>query len=162
MSKEEILRKAERIGYHYEKTYYGCSQCLLTTIQELFGLESEAAFKAASAFAGGIALMGSVCGALTGGVMALGLKYGRSRNDIGSYESLRSSYAPVQKLYKRFEEEFGTTICYEIQKRFGGPFDLKDPEQYEAFQEATGYHTECAKIVGKTARMVAEIMLEEG
>jgi C_GCAxxG_C_C family probable redox protein len=73
MPKKELLEEAERRAYRYEQEYRVCSQCALLTIQELFGLKADDALKAATGFAGGMGRTGSVCGAFTGGVMALGL-----------------------------------------------------------------------------------------
>ena len=44
------LKKA----FECEKNCYGCSQCVLLAVQDVFGLESEEIFKAATGFAGGI------------------------------------------------------------------------------------------------------------
>lgn len=76
--REKTLAKVQEKAFEYEKNYYGCSQCVLLAVQEAFGLESEETFKAATGFAGGIGFRGSVCGALTGGIIPIGLKYGRN------------------------------------------------------------------------------------
>ena len=55
-----------------QREYHSCSQCTLLTVQEMFGLPGDDALKAATGFAGGIGRTGSVCGAVLGGVMALG------------------------------------------------------------------------------------------
>jgi C_GCAxxG_C_C family probable redox protein len=55
---------------------------VLLVIEELFDLKSDDALKAATAFGGGIGRMGSACGALIGGAMALSLLYGRTYEDM--------------------------------------------------------------------------------
>lgn len=51
---------------------YNCAQAVVTVFAEDAGYDEEAAMRAASYFRGGMQ-MGSVCGAVTGGLMALGL-----------------------------------------------------------------------------------------
>lgn len=51
---------------------YNCAQTVVTVFARDAGYDEEAALKAASYFRGGMQ-MGSVCGAVTGGLMALGL-----------------------------------------------------------------------------------------
>ncbi|MHA2377388.1 MAG: C-GCAxxG-C-C family protein [Candidatus Thorarchaeota archaeon] len=59
-----------------------CSQAIFAAYGEQLGLgkvDFDTCMKIASAFSGGIALTGNVCGALTGALMALGLKYGGAK-----------------------------------------------------------------------------------
>lgn len=166
LTKEEILDQVQKRAYEYETKYHGCSQATLLAIQEVFGLENETLFKAVSGLAGGVGRMQSTCGALLAGGLALGIKYGRELADLEKpqdivAEKLNKSFEPVGKLYKWFEREFGTVICYEIRKSFlGVHLDSKIPWQRDMAQEL-GLYKRCSEIAGKTARRVAELMLEE-
>ena len=51
---------------------YNCCQAVVSIFAERAGYDEQAALKAATVFRGGMQ-MGSVCGAVTGGLMALGL-----------------------------------------------------------------------------------------
>ena len=53
------------------KSHYNCAQAVVTVFAEDLHYDEEAAFKSAAAFGGGMRI-GSVCGAITGGIMALG------------------------------------------------------------------------------------------
>ena len=166
VNKAEFLDRVQKMAYKNEEEYRGCSQATLLAIQEAFGLEDDQLFKAASGLAGGIGLMNSACGALTGGAMALGLKYGRELADLEKFEDkgvekLRASYEPVQRLYKWFEQEFGSVICSEIRKSLHGVYlDTKIPWQKELAEEL-GFHKHCSELVGKAARRVAELLMDE-
>ena len=37
--KEELLEKAYKLGYEYEKVYKGCSQCTVAAVQDLFDIQ---------------------------------------------------------------------------------------------------------------------------
>ena len=159
MSKlDEIV---ERAG-EYEGTYHGCAQCTLKALQDCLGFGSADTFKAATAFSGGIAYMSEECGALTGGLMALGIIFGREKLEptIESEEYVKTLELAA-KLYNRFKEHFGSVKCRDIQKSlFGRSFDLKNPRDREAFVEAGGYE-KCPEVVKVGARLAAEIILEE-
>ena len=59
------------------KSGFNCSQAVLGSYCEQFGLDCEKAYKVATGFGGGMHI-DSVCGAVTGAFMVLGLKYGNT------------------------------------------------------------------------------------
>jgi C_GCAxxG_C_C family probable redox protein len=155
MSKEELKKEASKKAHDYELQYHGCSQSVLLAFQELLGLDDELTFKAASALCAGLG-MGKTCGALAGGVMVLGLVNGRQRIEQG-LEGLIPGLMLAQSLVQRFEQEFGTTVCYDIAGVDWTDFEaamklVNDPEATE----------KCAQLAGRTAEMVAELIGEEG
>ncbi len=152
--KEALVREAERRGYFYDKYTGCCSQATLLTLQELFGLGNELTYKAASGFFGGISRAGLTCGALIGGVMALGLKYGREQP---SPQRTRGEMADAGiRLVRWFEREYGATSCREL---IG--YDLTDERAREEFM-VSAVHEECFKRCGKVAGKAAEIINELG
>lgn len=151
-------------AYNYERQYHGCSQCPLLALQEFLGLEDELTFKAASSLCGGLAFSGNTCGALSAGVMVLGMKYGRANIEEG-LAGLVKGMLPAYRLVKWFEGEFGTTVCREISGLQMDEEILKAmaaaPEAMEAALPAELIE-KCSQIVGKTAEKVAELISEEG
>ena len=76
--REELLGKAYELGFEYEKTYKGCSQCVIAAIQDTLEIREDGVFKAATGLAGGGALTGiGACGGYVGGVMVLSQLLGR-------------------------------------------------------------------------------------
>ncbi len=151
----ELLKRVEESAYNYEKAYHGCSQCVLQAIQDHLKVGDEATFRSASALAGGVALMGDSCGALVGGMMTLGLVSGRQK--IEDFPQLASSFVPARTLYARFREEFGSCLCRDVMTtQLGRFYDLAT--EYQQFQEAGGYER-CSRVVAKTARMAADLIL---
>ena len=53
---------------------YNCAQSILYAFGPDLGLEGETALKVATGLGGGLGVSGEVCGAVTGGILALGLK----------------------------------------------------------------------------------------
>ncbi|MFX0197607.1 MAG: C-GCAxxG-C-C family protein [Candidatus Hodarchaeota archaeon] len=162
--KEELLKKAYHLGFEYEKNYGNCAQCVLLATQEILGLKNDLVFKTATGFAGGIGLIGiSACGALSGGIMAIGQKYGRERHNLADPKQLRfKTYKLAKKLHERFIEEYGSSTCRDIQQRiFGRSYNLWDPEEYKLFEDAGAHRDKCPEVVGKATQWVVELLFEE-
>ena len=157
LSKAEILDQVEQSAYNYEKAYHGCSQCVLRALQDRLKVGNRETFRSASALAAGVALMGDSCGALIAGMMALGLVFGRQK--IEDFAELAASFVPARTLYARFKEEFGSCLCRDVMTtQLGRFYDLAT--EYPQFEEAGGYE-QCSRVVARTARMAAEIILAD-
>jgi len=91
--------------------------------QEL-GIESDVIPRIATAFGAGIGGRGAVCGAVVGGVMAIGLKHGREE----PWQPREEPYALAQEFCRRFEQEVGHLCCHELTG-----MDLSTPEGRKAF-----------------------------
>jgi len=161
LGREEILRKAYDLGFEYERTNRGCAQCVLGAIQDLFGLP-DSVFKAASALSGGMCTMGEgPCGALSGAMLAIGYYYGRDRENFPLNEKARHAGQIGRDLWRTFEDEYGSIFCKGVQtKILGRSFNLLDPNDRKAFDDAGGHTDKCTSVVGNTARWLAEIMLD--
>ena len=59
----------------YFSNNFNCAQAVFTTYATEMGIEEEMALKIATQFGGG-SRKGEVCGAVSGALMVLGLKYG--------------------------------------------------------------------------------------
>lgn len=164
-STEALKEEARKRASDYELQYHGCGQTTLLALQEVLGLEDELVFKSASSLCGGIAFERRLCGALTTGLMVLGMKFGRA--DIRErLPGILKGIMPAHKLMRRFEQEFGSTVCGEI---MGGGVGhateedframIADPEALEEMSREI--IVKCAEVVGKTAAMVVEIISEE-
>ena len=135
-----------------------CAQTSFVTLQKQFELDGDLVLKALTAFPG-IALRGETCGAVTGGLMALGLIFGRE--ELDDERGFQTALSSARTFCQRFEKEFGSTMCGDIQEsEFGRRYDLTDPEQIVEWQ-AAGPLGKCAVVVGKAVRIVAEIIAAE-
>jgi len=89
-----------------------CSQAVLCTFCEELGLDKETAMKLASGFGAGMGRKQEVCGAVTGGIMAIGLKHGNARE--GDKEAKELAYRLTRELMARFQAGFGSCLCREL------------------------------------------------
>ena len=160
-----LLEKAYRLGFQYEQRYMGCAQCTIAALQECLGVRSDAVFRAASGFAGGMGLTSrGPCGGFTGTALVIGQICGRERNDFDDREGTRfQAYRLTRLLVEEFTREFGSIICRDVQSRvFGRSFDLNDPQQFKLFEEAGAHRDKCPDVVGRASRLGLKIILEAG
>jgi len=128
---------------------YNCAQSVLSTMFEHWNGENELIPKIATAFGGGIGRCGSICGALTGGVMAIGIKYGTNEPFL---EKRLKAYELAQKFYKQFERQHGSVLCREL---IG--YDLSNPEGLEKARESKVFEEKCVNFVRKTVETLVEL-----
>ncbi|MDD5127824.1 MAG: C-GCAxxG-C-C family protein [Dehalococcoidales bacterium] len=166
--KEAVLKKAYEMGFYYSKEYKGCSQSVIAAIQDALGIEGDAAFdavfKSATCMAGGLCSTGtSACGALSGGVIAIGYIFGRERSNFRDPQNIRLKARDIaMKLHNKFMEYYGGSICRDVQKKiFGRSFDLLNPADREAFEAAGAHSDKCPSVVANAARWATEIILEQ-
>ncbi|HYC20977.1 MAG TPA: C-GCAxxG-C-C family protein [Candidatus Bathyarchaeia archaeon] len=56
---------------------FSCSQAVLSAFAQHFGLERDTALRISQGFGAGIAYTDDICGAVSGAIMVIGLRYGR-------------------------------------------------------------------------------------
>jgi len=149
LSEARFVKKvSERAAKHFEAGF-NCAESVLMSFTESMGVRSDSIPKIATPFGGGIGRRGSVCGALTGGVMAIGLKVGRS--EVKDTKRREESYEKALELFKRFEKEFGSPLCYDLIK-----LDLTTPEGREKIK--TVRLEKCINFVRAAAKNAAQLM----
>lgn len=92
------------------KLGYRCAESVLLSVAESKDIQSEMIPKISTGFCGGMARTCGICGAVSGGIMAISLLYGRSSPN----EPIDKSYIPVKKFVKMFESKYGTTNCKQL------------------------------------------------
>ncbi|MBR5471395.1 MAG: C_GCAxxG_C_C family protein [Oscillibacter sp.] len=97
-------------------------------------------------FGGGMQ-RGSTCGAVVGAVAALGWVTGRTDPDGSRTESA----AAVREFLKRFEEEFGTLSCRELQATYVKEHALK----------SDGMYRKCTVFVEKAVEIAKDILSDK-
>ena len=132
---------------------FSCSQAVLSAFAAEFGLERETALKLASGLGGGMGRTGQTCGAVSGALLALGLKYGSA--DPQDKAAKEKTYALVRELIARFKTRNGTALCPEL---LG--YDIGTPEGLQAVRDKGLAATVCAKAVRDAAEILEQMMDE--
>ena len=159
---EAIVERAGQLAAEYEKTCTGCAQSAVAGLLDSFEIDSGDVFRAASGLADGIGLTGDgSCGSLTGCAMVIGLIFGRGREDHRDVMKPMRSYLLCKELHDDIIREYGSCRCHDIQQKImGRTYNLLDPKEFqEALKEGMLEH--CARVVGRTTRKAAKLILRE-
>jgi C_GCAxxG_C_C family probable redox protein len=133
---------------------FGCAQSVLASFSEEFGMDNITARKIAIGFGSGMGRMGDVCGALTGGFMVIGLKYGKINPDGSkSVPATETSYALVNELVRRFRERNHSMFCKELTG-----LDLSVPENREYAKQNNIFNGRCAGFVQDAVAILEELL----
>jgi C_GCAxxG_C_C family probable redox protein len=91
---------------------FNCAQAILVAFGVDLGIERDTALKLASPLGAGIARTGQVCGAVTGAVMVIGLKFGAAN----SWDKIRKARAQTKsaKFIEKFQKIHGNINCCEL------------------------------------------------
>ncbi len=91
---------------------YNCAQAVLDAFRDEGGLGEDLALKLATGLGAGMGRMQEVCGAVTGGILVLGLRHGRgSAEDRTATEQ---TYARTRELMDQFAARHGSCLCRQL------------------------------------------------
>ena len=160
LPKELVMTQLDqRVDLAMQRSHH-CAQSSFLALNEHFSLGGKQVLKALTPLPG-VAERGETCGAVIGPLMAFGLIYGRDQLQMDNWEKYQESLVPAGKLCTRFEQEFGSIMCHDLQKvKFGRCYRLTDPDELRKFQKA-GATDHCSDVVRKAVRIAAEIVLED-
>ena len=122
---------------------YVCSQAVFAAFSEDYGLSKEQALKIGVCFGSGMR-KGEVCGACTGALMALGLKYGDDK---------AKSNEGCEKFLDEFKKQNGSIICRDLLE-----CDIRTPEGVQFARDNGLFKEFCPKMVESAAKIVDKIL----
>ena len=131
---------------------FNCSQAVLTAFAPDFGLDEKLALMLGTQFGGG-ARNAEMCGAVSGALMVLGLKYGHYESENNEQKS--RAYAIAVEYTKRFKELNGSIVCREL---LG--YDLTKPDDMACIKEKNLFGVICPKMI-KSAVEILEVFFAE-
>ncbi len=138
MTRDEV----EKMAFDHFDSGFHCAEAIAKTIIELHAENPNAMItKVASGFAGGIGgTHAEACGALTGGIIAIGYLYGRTESgqDIQHARELAAEFSA------RFVEEFGSANCGVLLEKLG--------QQHNGLK--------CKRLTAAAAGLLAELLVE--
>jgi len=145
MEREKIIADVRtKAGGCFQRGEFYCSESVIHTLNELLGWPFDRSIvRLAAGFPVGIGKSGCVCGAIRGGVMALGMVYGRDPGKV-----MGSKMFPVAaELHEHIKQLYKSTCCRVITK----DLVFASPER----------KAHCVKITGEVAAWVANKLLDE-
>lgn len=147
MKKEISVDKVRKDAEELFRGGFFCSEAVVSAIRSNFELDiPEEVIAMASGFPVGIGRSKCLCGAVSGGVMALGIFFGRTRQGDPKVEK---NLTLSKELHDWFKVENGkNALCCRILTK---EFDMKNGEHKE----------QCIYFTGLVAGKVAEIVIRE-
>lgn len=130
---------------------FNCAQAVFTAFSGDLGLEPQSALRVACGFGGGMGHTGSTCGAVSGAVMAIGLKHGKCRPEDNDAKA--KTYELVAEFCKRFKEKHGSLLCTELLGH-----DLTLPDGAKVARETGAFQTVCPRLIGDAVGIAEEIV----
>jgi C_GCAxxG_C_C family probable redox protein len=131
---------------------YNCAQSVFYCFCDDLGFDKNTALKLATGLGGGMGRKEEVCGAVTGGIIVLGAKYGRGERDDRAATEL--TYQKTRDLMDRFAAKHGTFICRQL---LGG-CELTTEEGQKHFKDNDLLNKVCKPCVESVVDILEEIM----
>jgi C_GCAxxG_C_C family probable redox protein len=143
MSRQDDAEKLFKSGFN-------CSQAVFSVFAKNMGLDDEISLKIACGFGGGMRL-GNTCGAVTGAIMAVGLKYGKYKAEDKAARD--HTYELTKKFQAKFIEQNGSVVCRDL---LG--YDLGTPDGYEKAKENLAFVRICPNLVKSAVEILEGIV----
>lgn len=131
---------------------FNCSQAVFTVFATEYGISEELALKLATSFGGG-ARSGEMCGAVSGALMVLGLKYGHFIAE--NNEQKQKAYSLGQEFVRRFKEKNNSIVCRDL---LG--YDLSKPDEFEIIASKGLFKTICPNMVRSAVNILEQMLCE--
>ncbi|MDD5230685.1 MAG: C-GCAxxG-C-C family protein [Candidatus Marinimicrobia bacterium] len=130
---------------------FNCAQAVLSVFADEFGLDRTIALRIAGGFGGGMGRQGLICGAVTGAMMVIGLKYGKILPEDNA--AREKAYNTVMDFSNRFKAQYGSLTCRDL---LG--YDISKPEERELIHANKLTESICAPIINTTVKLLEQII----
>ena len=127
-------------AFEYHQRGFHCAEAVLKAAVDFYAVDlDDRVVRLATAFGGGVGKTHhELCGALSGGIIALGLLYGR--HEPGA--DWTQAHQTAAELNHRFVQTYGTTTCGALLAGFGPQKEMQ----------------RCKRLSGEVAGMLGEII----
>ncbi len=126
---------------------------MLLAVSKARGMEWGCIPRIASGLGGGMGRQGEVCGALTAGVMMVGLVYGP--DGVEEKEAKEAVYTRAGEFVRRFDEVNGAVRCRDITG-----VDLSSEEGIQEYRSRNLKEEKCAGVVSNGVRVLLDLLEE--
>jgi C_GCAxxG_C_C family probable redox protein len=126
---------------------FSCSQAILAAFGDRFGIDREFALRIAAGFGGGMGRLAQTCGAITGAIMVIGLRYGST--DPKERQAKEKAQATVREFADRFVSRNDSLLCRAL---LG--CDISTSEGYKLAKEKKLFTTICPQYVRDAAEII--------
>ena len=148
-SNEDPLSKTE-LALRKMSEGYNCAQSVVAAFAKDVGSDMSTALKTAGVFGGGLAHHGHVCGAVSGALMIIGMKY----NGVGTdYTSREYAFLIGSALIEEFETRHQTIDCRQLTG-----CDISTSEGLKKFKDSGIYNNVCPQWIKEAAEILETLL----
>jgi len=130
---------------------FTCSAAVFSAFSIELRLDQDTAKKIACGFGAGISKTGNICGAVSGAIMVIGLKYGKMKQ--GDDAATEKTRALAREFMKQFTARHGSVSCTEL---LG--YNLSNTDEYEKARDSKLFITKCPELVRDSANILERIL----
>lgn len=131
---------------------FNCSQAVLTAFAPDFDLDEKLALKLGTSFGGG-ARNGDICGAVSGALLVIGLKYGHYIPEDNRQKS--RAYEIASDFTNRFKDANSSIVCRDL---LG--YDLSKPDEMACIKEKGLFGDVCPKMIKCAVEILEKILAD--
>lgn len=141
---ENSIRKSKELF----DSGFGCAEAVLMAAAESKNIQSDLIPKIATGLCGGVSKTNGMCGAVSGGILAISMIYGRNKVE----DSRDDLNAKTQAFIREFNVKFCSIGCTTLTA-----CDLSTNEGLVKFDKLN-MHAKCREFVGEATRIVVELL----
>lgn len=147
----ERVQKAQELFYQG----YNCSQAVFGAYADIFGVDFKTALKLSAGLGGGCGRQRELCGAVSGAVLVIGLKYGSVQGD--DQQGKKLCYEKVRAFSDEFKKVNRSIICRELL----GIDNIEESSTPNKRDEQYYKKRPCAQLVKTSAEVLENFILKE-
>ncbi len=130
---------------------FNCSQAVLASFASDYGADPNMLLRIATPFGGGMGRQQKICGAVTGALMVLGLRYGKGLDDPD--EKKQHTYEMTVKFMDEFTAMNGSVVCLDLLQGL----NMNDPDDRKKIDELKLFTTSCEKYVRDAVTILGKL-----
>ncbi|MFX1253376.1 MAG: C-GCAxxG-C-C family (seleno)protein [Promethearchaeota archaeon] len=153
----EAISKAKTQAIEFFSSGFNCAESVSRAILNYFGMDPEIICGAASGFGGGFGRYGSMCGAVSGGVIAIGtISNHQGCRNSKDKDKLSEIYQKTFQLVEIINKEFESSECQALTG-----VDLRTQEGRKRFSEERIRENICEPVVSRCTEKVIELLQDK-
>lgn len=134
---------------------FSCSQAVLAAFSEDFDLSEDDCLKISCAFGGGMGRRQLTCGAVSGALMVLGMKYGRAKGD--DITKKVNTYKKTNEFFDAFKKQNGSLNCRDLLQGL----DMNNAADLKKIEELNLFQTTCYKCVQDAVEIAEQVIADQ-
>jgi C_GCAxxG_C_C family probable redox protein len=144
--------KRKNNALKYFRSKFNCSQSVLAVFGPEYGISENDCLKIACAFGGGMGRQQHTCGAVTGALMVLGLRYGKGLDDTEDRKEF--TYLKTREFFSEFVKLNSYSTCLDLLNGL----KMNDPADHQKIKDLKLFDIKCEKYLSDAVEIVERIL----